>query len=223
MNTKINKIALFISLLIAFLTLDYFLLVLMGPNVLKGPNFMTYLFVMGKYIILILFFILYYHKYLKEKWIDFIKNFKKYFKIAGSDWLKGFLIMYISNIIIMNIIGSSGTNEENVQLLIHKVPLFAFLLTTIFAPIVEELIFRLNLSDCFKNKKLFMIISGLLFGFVHVMGTSNYLDYLLIIPYGALGYSFAHTLNKIDNIYPCIMMHAIHNGILTILSILVIK
>ncbi|WP_297981282.1 rubredoxin-like domain-containing protein [uncultured Methanobrevibacter sp.] len=48
-----------------------------------------------------------------------------------------------------------GENEEVVQSLISEVPYIAFLMTTIFAPFIEEMIFRKSLQDCFKNKTLY--------------------------------------------------------------------
>ena len=174
----------------------------------------------SKYFVLIFFFIFYYRKYLKEKWFDFIKNFKEYFKIGFKDWFTGFIIMYVANLIIMNLLGNIGQNEETVQELIGQTPFIAFLLTTILAPFIEEMLFRKLLQDCFNNKILFMIISGFLFGLVHVLGAENYLEYLLIISYGALGFMFSHTLNKTDNIYVTIMLHMFHNGVLTAIAIL---
>lgn len=161
-----------------------------------------------------------YHKYLMAKIKDFFQNFKKYVKISFHYWFIGFLIMIISNIIINILFSGLGQNEQQVQTLISKTPFFAFLLTTIFAPITEEMVFRKYLQDCFNNKKYFMIFSGLIFGFVHVMGYDNPLEYLLIIPYGALGYMFAKLLDETDNIYCSIMMHMFHNGVLTLLAIL---
>lgn len=179
-----------------------------------------YIMTLTKYFFLILFFLLYYHKYLKEKLVDFKKNYRNYMHIAFKDWFTGFLIMCVSNAIIIRIIGNVGQNEETVQTLISSNPLIAFALTTLLAPFIEEMIFRKSLQDCFHHKILFMITSGALFGFIHVMSSQNLLEYLLIIPYGSVGFMFAHTLNKTDNIYATITMHAIHNGSLTILAAL---
>ena len=225
-NKHVKNIIVFVLTLLAMLTLDYILLFIFAycfynDNIKDMPDVFYYLAMSLKYFLIIIFYLFYYKNYLKEKWKDFRLNFKKYSKIAFNDWIIGFIIMYVSNIFIMRIIETTGQNEEAIQKLISATPIFAILLTTLFAPIIEEMIFRKNLQDCFKNKKIFMILSRLIFGFIHVMGTSNYLEYLLIIPYGALGVSFAHTLNETDNIYPSIMMHAIHNGFLTLLSIVV--
>ena len=128
--------------------------------------------------------------------------------------------MYVSNIIIMSLIDSVGSNEEAVQSIITSFPLAAFFMTTFFAPVIEELIFRKALQDAVPVKKLFPLIGGLIFGYIHVISAINPLEYLMIISYGSLGYAFAYALNKTDNIYSVILMHMIHNGILTLLQVI---
>ena len=128
--------------------------------------------------------------------------------------------MIISNLIINYFVSGLGQNEANVQTLIEKMPIVAFIITTLLAPFIEEMVFRKSLQDCFNNKTLYLIISGILFGLVHVMGSGNIYEYLLIIPYGALGFMFAKTINETDNIYSTILLHMLHNGTLTILLII---
>lgn len=115
---------------------------------------------------------------------------------------------------------SVGSNEEAIQDIISSFPIASIFLTTFFAPVIEELIFRKSLQDAVPIKKFFPLISGLIFGYIHVMGATNPIEYLMIISYGSLGYAFAYTLNKTNNIYCSIMMHMIHNGILTILQVM---
>ena len=181
----------------------------------------TVLMLFTKYFVLTTFFVAYYYDYFKEKWQDFKKNFKKYFSLSFKYWFTGFLIMYFANIIISRFISGVGKNEESVQNLIGSLPFISLIITSVFAPFIEEMVFRKNLQDCFNNKTLYMVTSGFLFGFVHVIGASNPLEYLLIISYGAVGLFFAKTVNETDNIYCTIMMHAIHNFTLTMLSIMV--
>ena len=221
---NVKNLIYFFIVLFLFLTLDYFLLSgCYSLNIIdKSNKIVGITCIILKYIILIGIFIFQYHEYLKDKWIDFRKNFKKYFMISFKYWFLGFIIMILSNTIINYFFKGLGRNEENVQLLIKNIPLIAFFLTSFFAPIVEEMIFRKYLQDSIKNKTFYMIISGLLFGLVHVMGYDNYLEYLLIIPYGVLGFMFAKIINETDNIYNAIMMHMLHNGFLTLLAIWVV-
>ena len=173
-----------------------------------------------KEVFFLILLIIIYRKYLVEKWHDFKNKFHDYFDVSFKWWLLGLIIMYISNIILISINNNIGENEEAVQSIITAYPVIAIFMTTFFAPIIEELIFRKSMQDCFNSKNLFAIISGLVFGYIHVMGASSLIEYLFIIPYGALGYSFAQILNKTDNIYATIMIHALHNGILTLIQVI---
>ena len=218
---KLKEWLIFLGILFLFLYLDYFILALYYTsdklNNLSPTDIVFILF--AKYVILIIIFLIKDFKYLKEKWLDFIKNFEKYFKISFTNWFAGFIIMIISNIIISYFVKNIGQNESTVQELIKRIPVVAFILTTIFAPIVEEMVFRKYLKDCVNHKVLYMILSGFIFGFIHTSVETNILELLLIIPYGALGFMFAKTITETDNIYTTIMMHMLHNGALTLLAI----
>lgn len=221
-NTIIRKWLLFVGILLVFLGVDYFLIAIYYNFIGDLHNLTLFdkiTILVAKYIILITFFIIKDFKYLKEKWIDFIKNIKKYSSISFKNWFIGFLIMIFSNILINYFVSGVGENESSVQLLIMKLPIIAFIMTTIFAPFVEEMIFRKYLKDCVNNNTLYMILSGLIFGFIHTSISTNIYELLLIIPYGALGFMFAKTINETDNIYTTIMVHMFHNGFLTLLAI----
>ena len=212
----------FFGMLFIFLFLELFIEIIyfeLGGNLKKITLLTSVYLTFFKYFVVILIYAIKYRKYLIEKWKDFLNNFKKYFSITFNNWLSGLLIMFISNIIINMFVQGLGENENSVQLLIERLPVLAFIITTVFAPIVEEMLFRRNLQDCVKRKTLYMVLSGLIFGLIHVIGSENILEYLLIIPYGAVGFMFAKTINETDNIYNTILMHMIHNGILTIISI----
>ena len=212
----------FTIILLLFLFLDIAIAILymffINSNKLTFVETMVITFL--KYISLFIIFFTIYKDYLKEKWIDFKKHFAKYFEISFKYWFVGFIIMITSNMIINRFISGLGENEAGIQELITEAPIIAFILTTICAPFIEEMVFRKSLQNCFKNKVYFMITSGLLFGLIHVIGSANIYEYLLIIPYGALGFMFAKTINETDNIYCTIMMHLLHNGILTLIAII---
>ena len=91
----------------------------------------------------------------------------------------------------------------------------------IIGPIVEELVFRKSLKNVFKNKWVFVIISGVLFGLLHVIGfeLKTPLELLYILPYGSLGAMFAYMDYEIDSTFPSIIMHMLHNTVLVILSV----
>ena len=91
--------------------------------------------------------------------------------------------------------------------------------TIIYAPFVEELIFRKSIRDIIDNDYLYIIISGLTFGFVHTLAGSTLQELIYIIPYGALGSCFAIMHVKTKNIYTSMTFHMIHNAIVVFISI----
>ena len=171
-------------------------------------------------LILVLILIILYFKELRKEFKTFKDNWKMNMDTAFKYWFLGLMIMCISNIAI-SLITSLGTssNEQAVQGLINSTPYLMLFTAGILAPIAEEITFRKGVSKIFKNKWVYATASGLIFGFLHVMGSSNPLEYLYIIPYGSLGFFFALTCYETKNIYPSICMHAIHNSALIILSI----
>ncbi len=219
---KAKEWLIFLGILFLFLYIDYLVVGIyyMSVKDLHELSMLDKIIILyAKYFILIALFIVKDGKYLKDKWIDFKKNFKKYLGISFKNWFAGFLIMIVSNVIISQFVTGIGQNESGVQTLISKIPVFAFILTTILAPFVEEMVFRKYLQHCVDNKYLYMILSGLIFGFIHTSVDSSIYELLLIIPYGALGFMFAKTINETDNIYTTVMMHMFHNGFLTLLAI----
>ena len=191
---------------------------------IKTMNYSTAV-VLSTFSSVIVFFILFlmYRKDLKKYFKDFWKNKENYMDIGIRCWIIGLLIMFVSNFILNFLLKAGGAaNEKTVQTMIKSLPILMIIDAGFIAPFNEEIIFRKALKDIFKNKWLFITISFLLFGGVHVVSSANtLLDYLFIIPYGALGASFAYAYYKTNNLFTSITLHMIHNIILIILSILV--
>ena len=170
---------------------------------------------------IIFFFI--YKKDLKNYFKDFIKNKDEYMDVGIRCWIIGLLIMLISNYILNIVLKAGGANNEKaVQTMIKTLPLLMIIDAGIIAPFNEEIVFRKSLKDIFKNKWFFIITSFLLFGSAHVLNSAKTItDYLYIIPYGALGASFAYAYHKTNNFFTPLILHMIHNIILIIISILI--
>lgn len=166
--------------------------------------------------------ILIYYKDLVNELKKFIQNIKKNFDTGLKCWFLGLIIMYISNIILLLVFRSGGANNENaVQEMIKLCPIAMGFYSCLVAPFVEEIVFRKTLKDFIKNKWLFIITSFLFFGGAHVVSmANNIIDLLYIIPYGALGATFALAYHKTDTIYTTVTFHVIHNSLLFFISIL---
>lgn len=154
---------------------------------------------------------------------DITKNNKRIYSDNIKFWLISLGIMFISNFIILLISGNATSgNEESIRELFQVNPFFTYFSAVIYAPIIEELVFRRSIRNIIKNDFLFIFISGILFGSLHVIGNIEYwYDILYIIPYSAPGIAFAYMLTKTNNIFTSIGFHFMHNGILMALQLLI--
>ena len=109
----------------------------------------------------------------------------------------------MSNVIIIFINGGSiAGNEESIREMMKVSPIYIFFSAVLFAPLVEELVFRQAFKYMFSDKWLFIFMSAFVFGGLHLFSSAETLiDLLYIIPYGAPGFVFAYMLSKTDNIF----------------------
>lgn len=158
-------------------------------------------------IIIILFW-----KEIKDGLNDLKNNFTKRVLISVYCWLMGCIIMSTSSIIIDFITGQSVSNNEAlVRESIMAAPIYMLFTCSVVAPVLEEMVFRRALKGLIKDNWIFIITSGVLFGLLHIIGSyRTHFDLLYIIPYGAMGFSFAYLLVKTKNITLPILIHMIH-------------
>ena len=145
--------------------------------------------------------------------------FKKYFKY----WFLILLLMVISNsIVTMFTTSDISTNQEIIEDSLKILPVYILFSTIIIAPILEELIFRFCIKKIIpKPSIIYILVSGLLFGTMHVILTmTNVTDLLFIIPYSVPGIIFAYLYNKTNNIFVPISIHFIHNFVLMTLQLI---
>ncbi len=190
-------------------------------NSCNSTSKMIYLLITSLGFMFFLYFI--YRVELKDNYKTFIDKPLSFIKIAFKLWALGLVAMITSNLIINTLNGGEiAANEKYVRELLGKYPLFMFFQIAIYAPFTEELIFRKSIKDAINNKYLYIIMSGLVFGGLHIIsdiGSIN--DVLYIIPYGALGCAFAVLYNKTDNIFSSIFIHSFHNMLTFLLFIIV--
>ena len=153
---------------------------------------------------------------------DLKKNFSKRALLSVNCWLLGCIIMTTSSFLISLILKQNvSTNEALVRESIKSAPMYMLFTCSIVAPILEEMVFRKSFYGLIKVKWLFVILSGLLFGLLHVLGSfTSPLDFLYVIPYGAMGSCFAYLLCKTDNITLPIIIHMLHNTVLVMVQII---
>ena len=172
--------------------------------------------------IILIILIIIFRKQLIHEWKIFKEKFLENIDTGIKYWIIGLLIMMVSNTILTFILNmGQATNEQKVQQLISYLPWIMVINAGIIAPCVEEIIFRKCYKNAFSNKWLFIGLSSLVFGSLHVITSmTSPMDLLFIIPYGSLGAAFAIMYQKTDTIYTSMLMHMLHNTILIILSII---
>lgn len=171
-------------------------------------------------IMLILTLLIFYSK-LKRDITLFKNNFKAYIQYVLPKLGKMYLVYFILSSIAIALAGSStSVNQETLE----SLPLIYTIPTAIlWAPIVEEVIFRGCLRRFIKKDNLYIIISALIFGLLHTMNETTITNMLLLsVPYSILGGFFAYLYAKTDNLTNNILCHSLHNTVAMIMSLLLI-
>ena len=185
-------------------------------NQLKGTSYISVnLILIGSELLTLVLLVLINWERLKRDFIDFDKNYKSYLKIGIKAWVIGILVMIISNTIINGFIFNDVANNEAIdRAVINYYPLYSVIAMIFIGPFIEELTFRCGYKDHIKNKKLYYILTVLIFAGAHVInGITTPLELLYFIPYGALAVAFSYTLDKTDNIFTTTLIHTMHNTI----------
>lgn len=209
---NIIKSSCLICLLLIYAYIPILILQCIGINYSKFSFLfkIIYLTITNILFMLLLFFI--YKNDLTRDFKKLKKDYKYIIKTAIKYWLIGLSIMLVSNLLISLINGGKiPSNEKNVRELLERVPVYMFFQVSIYAPFTEEIIFRKSIRNIFRNSLLYIIVSGLIFGVMHVFSDISMISILYIIPYGVLGGAFAALYNKTDNIFSSIFVHSLHN------------
>lgn len=156
---------------------------------------------------------------------DFLQNEWHHFKtsINIKKWLKQllfyFFIIYISNVVLSVILSflttqDTSANQDALQTMLEHTPFLTISVALVFAPIVEELVFRGVIFNFFKNKGFFIaaLVSSLLFGFIHIMPNSIS-DIPFVVVYATMGWVIAYSYHKTGNIYTSMTLHFMNNFI----------
>lgn len=150
---------------------------------------------------------------------DFDKNYKDYLSVGFKIWIIGFLVMLLSNYYINLLVpNTSAYNQELNQLAINNYPLYSVISIVMIGPFIEELVFRFSFKNNLKSKKMYYLLSVLIFSSLHALNGFNSLyDLLYFIPYGALAFTFSYIYDKTDNIFTTVIIHTFHNFIAVLL------
>ena len=154
---------------------------------------------------------------------DIKKNHKEYFGKYFKVYLIGIIIMVASNILINQLGGGISENETAIRDEFSNFPIYTYISAVFLAPILEESIFRLGIKSAILNKYIYVIISGLVFGGLHIIGMPiDKLFPLYLLSYCSSGWAFAYMMSKTNNILVSSGFHFMHNGIIMSLQFLML-
>ena len=217
-NKKFWKSILFIFI---FIVLNLFMGIINYIFKLDNNNLFNIFGIIEEIFILFIFILITKVNLKKE-----FKEFKKdYIPDMFKYWLLGFVLLGICNAIIGLLVGiDTSTNEELNRKIIHTYPVYAVIAMCITAPMIEELIFRYSFKDTFKSNKTYAIVTGVIFGAMHVLlSMSSLKELLFIIPYSTLGIALGVIFKKCNNnFFSTFFVHAFHNTLSILLIFLLL-
>ena len=152
---------------------------------------------------------------------SFKNNFKIYLKYIFKMWGVMLLASLGAAFIVMALNGNAqSANQET----LNTMPLwFMIPVACIWAPIVEEAIFRGIIRRFISNDVVFVIVSSITFGLLHTVGqeATLYLTIVQSLQYMAMGAVMAIAYVQTNNIMTNMGVHCVQNTFSTImLSIL---
>lgn len=222
MKDKIKKIVKNILIFLSYFMYHYIFIAILLMFNINYEDFnifqrLIFIFVSDIIYVMTIFYLL------KDEIIKDLKDFKKKYKYYLSKYFViyafGVILMGISNKILYYITRQElSGNETSIRNLLDKYPFYMVFSAVLFAPIVEEIIFRKTVRNVFNKKYLYILMSGLIFGVLHISDYSNFNEILLGIPYIIMGIDFAYIYYKSNNIFTTISLHSIHNLLLVLIQ-----
>lgn len=166
-------------------------------------------------IVVLILAIWFFFDELKRDVLAWKGNVSAYLRYIFSKYGIGLLIYFGMIALSFSLVGSSTTiNQQTVESLPWWYVIPA---SVLWAPIVEEILFRGVIRRFIKKDSLFILVSAFVFGILHTYREDGLMRILVMsMPYATLGAIFAYAYVKTENLTCNMGMHALHNAIGTI-------
>ncbi|WP_017187340.1 CPBP family intramembrane glutamic endopeptidase [Alkalibacillus haloalkaliphilus] len=126
-----------------------------------------------------------------------------------------YAVQIVANMINIYVLGIDGGSENTQSIMeIIEANIWFIILPIVFAPILEEIIFRkIIFGELYKRTNFIIagIISALIFAAVHM-------DFTFILTYTAMGFAFAYLYVKTKRIIVPIIAHMAMNAIVVLIQ-----
>ncbi|MBQ6568667.1 MAG: CPBP family intramembrane metalloprotease [Clostridia bacterium] len=174
-----------------------------------------------QYYITFIFVIACFGKYI---WRSIVVFHKKFFPNIGKTFL-----LYVAALIGANIAGriiyflsprQENSNENSIDNIMSVLPVFMAIVTTVLAPVCEEVIFRWGIfRPLYRRSPAFAhIFTALLFAFVHVMGAvfgGDYIQLINMLAYLPVAFALSFAYEWTGSFWAPILLHMAWNTMAT--------
>lgn len=173
------------------------------------------------YLLFAIIIIFVYKNTFMEDFKEIRKNKKKYLLSILKNVVLIFIVVVATNALIGILFNIKETSENDYSLLtmFKKSPIVLMLLTGIYYPIVEGVIFRKTIKDIINKKWLFIIFSALFYFFFNVVYTSmSFTSMMTSLCYLFSMMVLSNYYWKTNNFTASVIVMMIYNLIISILS-----
>ncbi len=177
------------------------------------------IFIITLHLVLLILAILAFYTEIKAGATLIRKDFKLTIRYMLKLFVKMLIAMTIATTIAYAITEkTTSVNQESIE----SMPMYITIpLAVLWAPFVEETVFRGAIKRIIKHKLLFIVVSGVLFGFLHAVGEATFgIAVATSLPYVVIGMVFAYSYARTNNIAVNILFHMLYNLLAVFASML---
>lgn len=188
-------------------------------------NQLTYPVLVITYLLELLLFVIVGWPIIKESYINLKGKLAtiNFFKITGAHFVALYLSIIAVGLVVSLFTSGDSSNQESLNQMGQQAPAFLIFSACIFAPIVEELIFRgviyRKLSQ--HGHVIFALIaSSLCFAIIHIYGAlveQQWSELIFILSYGTIGLFLGSVYEKTASIFSAMLLHCAWNSLAVIL------
>jgi len=182
-------------------------------NAIEMVNKLSAIITFISYLVVTITFIFIYRNQLKLK-------IKKMTKKDYIYTLVGAAILIFVNVILYKLFSGMNVKMENQETIMEAYQNSKILMLVsviLFAPFVEEMVFRYSLSTLIKNDSVFVIVSSLIFGLMHGIGLAS----IIYISLGVVLSLIYLKTNK--NVVASTIAHILNNAFAMITILIMIR
>lgn len=200
-----------ILVIISYFALPYVISLISKSNLIDIMLYLLYAFIL----------IFLYKQVFISDFKDIKKNWKKYLMRMLISIVLIFVSMVLINLIVGVLFNVKGTSENDFSLLttFKENSLIVVLLTCIYYPLVEGIIFRKSVRDIIDNKWFFIMFSAIFYFFFNIVYTSmSFNNIMSSVCYLSTMMIVSHFYWKTNNFTLSVLVMSIFNLVVCLLS-----